>query len=114
MEHLIAYTQSNIDSDVENLNRDYGYYLSWCAKDIYCNTILLKEFKRWMDRLETWIGDDLGYILHSELVAYDKWLSSEYNVASESTNAISELCSTWKYMVILECKNALKQWEDAK
>lgn len=102
----IRYTEKKIESNKEKLSENFIYYLSWCAKDIYCDSIRVQEYKRWLTRLEE--VSDFGYFLHSELEKYDDWLSSEYNVCIESTNAVSELCVTWKYQVIVELRKMLK------
>lgn len=104
----IRYTESKIESNKEKLSEDFIYYLSWNAKDIYTDSIRVKEYKRWLTRLEDL--NDFGYFIHSELEAYDDYLSSEYHVCIESTNAVSELCVTWKYQVIVELRKVLKGW----
>lgn len=104
----IRYTEKKIENGKQQLSENFSYYLPWNAKDIYCDSIRVQEYKRWLTRLEE--VKDYGYFIHSELEKYDDWLSSEYNVCIESTNAVSELCATWKYQVIVELRKVLKSW----
>lgn len=108
----IRYTETKIESDKENLSKDYVYYLSWNAKDIYCNEIRVREWKRWLTSLES--IEDPDYFFHTELKKYDSFLDHTWNVAIECTNGVSEMCTTWKYQVIMELRNSLRRWKEGK
>ncbi len=112
IEEQIRYTETKIESDKAKLSENFNYYLPWCAKDIYCNEIRIREWKRWLTSLDN--IDSLGYFLFTELGQYDKYLDSEYNVSIECTNGVSEMCTTWKYQVIMELRNSLRIWKEGK
>ena len=112
IEEQIRYTEEKIVSDKDKLSENFTYYLPWCAKEIYCNEIRVREWKRWLTVLES--IDSLGYFFHTELENYDKFLGYTWNVAIESTNGVDEMCATWKFQVIMELRNSLRIWKEGK
>lgn len=108
----IRYTETKIESDKAKLSENFTYYLPWCAKDIYCNELRVKEWSRWLTGIES--DHSFGYFLYVELGQYDKYLDAEHNVSIECTNEVSEMCTVWKYRVILELRNELRRWKEGK
>lgn len=114
---LIEYRMDKFNTDMEDLQKNFTHYLSWNAKAMFKYKYEADELFKIKNALQYNVDSGFDYSMLEHKVAdfRERFENGYVNVRENSTNEISNACSTWTFEVDLEvfkkCKSFLRRIE---
>lgn len=98
-----------IDSDEAKLAKEFNYYFSWCAEDLWKAHFERRTYQYWLRSIESGEETTMEFF-QRELEQLQNFCSMPFNVRENSTGSLHREVSTWKFQATLEFITTLKAW----